>query len=118
MIHEPAGRDWRRAAACATPGIDPEIFYPIDTGPAGAQAAARAKQVCAGCPVQRECLADVMATEDPAERWGVTGGLSANERTALHIAQRRPALLLVGAPGTQLGLFGLTTDDSARKGAA
>jgi hypothetical protein len=116
MIHEPSGRGWRTAALCAQ--TDPEIFYPIDTGPAGAAAVARAKTVCAGCPVRAECLADVMATEDPAERWGVTGGLSAAERTALHLARRRPAPALVVAPGTQLGLFDLTNDGSARKGAA
>ncbi|MFC5993641.1 WhiB family transcriptional regulator [Pseudonocardia hispaniensis] len=115
MIHESSGRGWR--AACATPGIDPEIFYPIDTGPAGAQAVARAKQVCAGCRVRAECLADVMASEDPAERWGVTGGLSADERSALFARDRHPAPVLVPAAGVQLGLFDLT-NTTARRGAA
>lgn len=91
MIVEPAGRDWRAVAVCASPGTDPEIFYPIDTGPAGELAVARAKRVCAACPVRVECLADVMAAEDPAERWGITGGLSADERTALYFAEHRPA---------------------------
>lgn len=113
MIHEPAGRDWRSTAVCAAPGIDPELFYPIDTGPAGATAVVRAKQVCADCPVRAECLADVMSVEDPAERWGVTGGLSAEERSALYLREHRPmpapavAAVLVLVPGVQLDLFDL-----------
>lgn len=115
MIHEPAGRDWRTAAICAQ--VDAELFYPLDTGAAGDLAVARAKAVCAGCPVRAECLADVMATEDPAERWGVTGGLSPDERTALDLAHRTPVPVLVLGPGVQLGLFDLT-DNPTRMGAA
>lgn len=113
MIREAAGRDWRAAAVCAAAGTDPELFYPIDTGPAGELALARAKRVCAGCPVRAQCLADAMALEDPAERWGVIGGLSAPDRTALHLNEHRPtpapvpAGVLVLTPGVQLDLFDL-----------
>lgn len=116
MIAEASGRDWRVAAACAAPGIDPEVFFPIDSGPAGELAVARAKALCASCPVRAECLADVMAVEDPAERWGVTGGLSPVERAALFERDRHPAPVLVLAPGVQLDLFDL--DPQTRKGAA
>lgn len=103
-------RNWRASAVCAQVD-DPEQFFPIDTGPAGAAAVACAKKVCASCPVRTECLTDVMASEDPAERWGVVGGLSAQDRTALHLNQRQPAPLVALVPtasGVQLGLFDLT----------
>lgn len=73
-------RDWRRRAQCAS--NDPEIFFPIDTD--RADLAAPALAVCGPCPVRAACLADVMATEDPARRWGITGGTTPADRTALH----------------------------------
>lgn len=84
----PAVRDWRRAAACAA--VDPETFYPLDLDPTG-PAVAAARRVCAGCPVRAECLADVMAGEDPARRWGVTAGLTADERAVLYATRRAVA---------------------------
>ena len=74
-----------------------------------------------------ECLADVMDSEDPVERFGVCGGLSADERTQLFARDREPATrVALGIPipvpvmaGVQLGLFDLThTDTTSRKGAA
>jgi WhiB family redox-sensing transcriptional regulator len=81
-----AGSYWRDDAACA--GRDPELFYALGTGPHISTQVRQAKQICAGCPVRQQCLADVMATEDPAQRWGVTGGLSAAERSALFVTRR------------------------------
>src|SRR5574341_437448 len=43
--------DWWQAGACR--GMDPELFFPADGDNAGA---ARAKRVCAACPVRSECL--------------------------------------------------------------
>ena len=77
---------WRERAACS--GSDPELFYPVGTGAPLVAQTSRAKQVCAGCPVRALCLADVMASEDPASRWGVTGGLSPVERSELFAARR------------------------------
>ena len=84
------GRDWRLHAACASASVDPEIFYPIDPDPTGSPVTA-ARQVCSGCPVQPACLRDVMAGEDPARRWGITAGLTADERADLYGARRRTA---------------------------
>lgn len=70
--------DWHADAACAQ--IGPELFVPDQ--PTREQTAA-AKQVCATCPVRAECLADVLAWEQPAYRHGVVGGLTANERRRL-----------------------------------
>jgi hypothetical protein len=65
--HAPAG--WRRAA-CAAPGVDPELFFPA---PGQHGKAARAKRVCARCPVRTACLADALATGD---EFGIRGGLA------------------------------------------
>jgi hypothetical protein len=82
----PGSTRWRRDAACV--GRDPELFYPVEEDPRQHARINRAKRVCAGCPVRGVCLADVMASEDPSLRWGVTGGLSPAERSALFEARR------------------------------
>ncbi|KFU75444.1 transcription factor WhiB [Amycolatopsis lurida] len=62
-------------AACR--GEDPELFFPVtETGP-GARQAARAKAVCARCPVTSACLA--YAVENGLAH-GVFGGLTGSER--------------------------------------
>ena len=51
------------ALACST---NPDLFFaesPLDV--------ARAKELCASCPVRAACLADAL---DRAEPWGVWGG--------------------------------------------
>src|SRR4051812_8280216 len=45
----------------------------------------RAKQLCAGCPVRTECLAEALDNEI---EWGVWGGMTERERRAL--LRRRP----------------------------
>lgn len=77
--------DWRRAAVCAQ--VDPELFYPVDETPRS-PAITGALRVCAGCPVRAICLADTMASEDPARRWGVIGGTTPAQRTLLFAASR------------------------------
>jgi hypothetical protein len=77
---------WRESAACR--GVDPEVFYPVGTGPRLAEELAAAKAVCAGCPVRAVCLADVMAIEDPGLRWGVVGGLAPAERARVFAEHR------------------------------
>ena len=69
--------DWTSAAQCrqATPD---ELFV------RGA-AQNRAKQLCAGCPVRTECLAEALDNEI---EWGVWGGLTERERRA--VLRKRP----------------------------
>ncbi|HEX8001743.1 MAG TPA: WhiB family transcriptional regulator [Mycobacteriales bacterium] len=69
--------DWTTRAACRTNDPD-ELFV---------QGAAqnRAKQVCLGCPVRAECLADAL---DHRVEFGVWGGMTERERRAL--LRRRP----------------------------
>lgn len=85
MTTTTTSRDWRQDAECAD--VDPEIFYPLDLDPTG-PAVTTARRICAGCPVRSTCLSDVMTGEDPARRWGVTAGLTPDERTALFLLRR------------------------------
>ena len=47
----------------------------------------RAKQLCAGCPVKTECLAEAL---DNQIEWGVWGGMTERERRALLRKRRQP----------------------------
>jgi hypothetical protein len=73
---------WRRAAACASPEVDGEVFFPPE-GWAADLAVAAAQRVCATCPVRVVCLADALDWEDPNQRHGVLGGLTPAERSRL-----------------------------------
>lgn len=65
-------------AACRSE--DPELFFPVtETGP-GARQAAKAKAVCARCPVSSACL-DYAVKNGLAD--GVFGGLTGSERRRL-----------------------------------
>jgi WhiB family transcriptional regulator, redox-sensing transcriptional regulator len=64
---------WIDRAACVT--ADPAIFFPE-----GHESDAEAKQVCAGCPVRDRCRDYALAAR---EEFGVWGGLSEDERTAI-----------------------------------
>ena len=69
--------DWAGKALCNQTRPD-ELFV------RGA-AQNRAKQMCAGCPVRTECLAEAL---DNQIEWGVWGGMTERERRAL--LRRRP----------------------------
>lgn len=65
------GSDWRSRAVCGD--VDPDIFFPPTyNGPE----VARAKAVCAGCPVHLRCLDEALQRMPE----GIAGGLSAAER--------------------------------------
>ena len=68
---------WITQASCRTTNPD-ELFV---------QGAAqnRAKQLCMGCPVRTECLADAL---DNRVEFGVWGGMTERERRAL--LRKRP----------------------------
>ena len=48
----------------------------------------RAKQMCAGCPVRTECLAEAL---DNQIEWGVWGGMTERERRA--VLRKRPNVI-------------------------
>lgn len=80
--------DWRHSAACRE--IDPDLFI----GPDGegdwarARREAKAKRVCAACPVSDACLD--LATRTRSE--GVWGGLNDDERRNLRRNRRTAPL--------------------------
>jgi WhiB family redox-sensing transcriptional regulator len=82
---------WMLDALCRQIGGD-EIFFP-DPGQSGSEA----KSVCVVCPVRADCLSFAMRAESGlyghSSRWGVYGGLSANERCILAAKGWKP-----GAP--------------------
>lgn len=69
--------DWQMQGACR--GMDSAFFFHPEgeRGPARAGREARAKQVCAGCPVLEECRRHALVVHEP---YGVWGGLSESER--------------------------------------
>jgi WhiB family transcriptional regulator, redox-sensing transcriptional regulator len=78
--------DWRHRAACLDE--DPELFFPVsDVGP-GAEQVARAKSVCASCPVRAECLDYAV---DNGLEYGIFGGTTERERRNLARRHRERA---------------------------
>jgi WhiB family transcriptional regulator, redox-sensing transcriptional regulator len=71
----PQAESWRANAACR--GMDTDLFYPEGRGRALRLREQIAKQVCADCPVTRECRQ--FATQYP-ERYGIWGGRTEGER--------------------------------------
>lgn len=68
--------DWQSLAACRR--ADPSLFFAGDAERAGARRRREeaALAVCAGCPVQLECLAHAVQVHEP---YGLWGGLSEGE---------------------------------------
>jgi WhiB family redox-sensing transcriptional regulator len=69
--------NWANEAACRS--LSPDALF------VRGAAQNRAKQVCMGCPVRTECLAEAL---DNQMEWGVWGGMTERERRAL--LRRRP----------------------------
>jgi WhiB family transcriptional regulator, redox-sensing transcriptional regulator len=78
---------WQTEAACLP--ADPDLFFPISaTGPAEKQIA-RAKRICAGCAVRRECLEFALAHD---QMYGIWGGTTPDERRRVRRRRRRAAV--------------------------
>lgn len=73
----PRAKHWTDRAACADDHADPEIFYPVGQGPQALNDQAKARAVCARCPVQPECLHHALTAP---EEHGIWGGLDEVER--------------------------------------
>ena len=72
---------WRIDAACADK--DPDMFFP-----GRGEATAPAKKVCAGCPVQAECLEHALTHRDA---FGIWAGTSERERRVMRRVYRKGA---------------------------
>ena len=80
--------DWQLSGACR--GEDPRLFFHPE-GERGEVREARqkaAKAICAGCPVLAECRSHALAVREP---YGIWGGLSEDERAAIHRRQKLAA---------------------------
>jgi WhiB family transcriptional regulator, redox-sensing transcriptional regulator len=77
------GTAWRALAACR--GSDPELFFPVSKTGLARVEAQRAKAICAGCPVRRQCLDFAL---DTGQTYGIWGGCDEDELRLLH-RQRR-----------------------------
>lgn len=71
----PIGSNWQANAPC---NADPDLFFPDPSTPD--EDIARAKQICAGCPVRAMCLEDAFRRGD---RDAICGGLTYAERDQL-----------------------------------
>ena len=77
---------WQERAACREE--DPELFFPIGTRDISSVQAAKAKRVCARCPVSGECLDEALRDRI---RYGVWGGKTEQEREKLLRRRKRGA---------------------------
>lgn len=74
---------WQEDAACRELGSR-LFFHPVgERGPESEERDAAAKEVCARCPVRRECLRHALEVQEP---FGIWGGLTEQERRRLHAA--------------------------------
>lgn len=71
--------EWKRAALCADPAYKDVNFF-LERG----ESSKAAKQVCAECDVQEECL---NYAEDNNERFGIWGGKSRRKRQKINQGQ-------------------------------
>ena len=81
--------DWQLEGLCR--GVDSSFFFHPDgeRGPARANREARAKAMCARCPVLQQCRTHALAVQEP---YGIWGGMSETEReSAVRTANRRIA---------------------------
>lgn len=82
--------EFPKDAACADE--DPELFFPVGTprAPLYEREVAKAKAVCARCPVRLECLRFAL---DNGLTDGIFGGVTEHERAVLHrdLPARAPA---------------------------
>ena len=78
--------DWRSAGSCLT--ADPDLFFPISSAGPAEQQIARAKVICAGCGVRRECLEFALAQ---GQVYGIWGGTTSEDRQRDRRRRRRAA---------------------------
>lgn len=83
-----ADLEWRRNAACA--GRDPELFFPL---PQQQNMIKRAKNICARCPVRRQCLEFAIETRSDH---GIFGATLPEERRTIRYFGSNPVDMYLG----------------------
>lgn len=83
--------DWLHRASCRDE--DPEVFFPlgdnnsyVKDSAAYLKLAGEPKAICRACPVVSDCLEWALET---GQDYGISGGLTAYERRALHTPRPR-----------------------------
>ena len=74
-------RTWRDRAACRT--ADPDLFFPVSAASHAQADTARARAVCASCPVRSRCLDFALTTR---QAHGIWGGRTPEERSSMMTA--------------------------------
>jgi WhiB family transcriptional regulator, redox-sensing transcriptional regulator len=82
---ESAG-SWRFAGACRA--ADPELFFPVPGTRRADTQIARAKAICSGCAVRRECLEFALSQN---QIYGIWGGTTLEDRKRVRRRRRRRA---------------------------
>lgn len=85
---------WADEAACRGYALA-DFFTESKTG------IARAKRICAPCPVRERCLSEALGAED-SSRYGISGGLTPEERTDL-VKGNGPAVTVPLPPPPKTG---------------
>lgn len=77
--------DWQFQGACR--GEDPEAFFHPEgeRGPSRAAREAKAKAICATCPVIQQCAAHALSVREP---YGIWGGMSEDDREEIYARQK------------------------------
>ena len=78
--------NWRTAAACLM--ADPDLFFPISPAGPSERQIARAKAICARCPVRPECLEFALSQ---GLAYGIWGGTTPEDRQRDRRRKRRAA---------------------------
>ena len=86
MTATESAQNWRSAAACRS--ADPDLFFPITAAGPAVRQIERAKTICAGCGVRRECLEFALAHD---QNYGIWGGTTADDRQRDRRRRRRAA---------------------------
>ena len=77
--------EWQFQGLCR--GEDPEAFFFPDgeRGQARAKREARAKAICAACPVLQQCATHALTVREP---YGIWGGMSEDDRERVYARTR------------------------------
>ena len=94
---QPPVGPWADDAACK--GVDPDLFFPEQTGPGGD--GAKAKAICATCSQVGPCLEYALVNR---ERYGVWGGTTERERRAIRKTWIRKQAALAHRPMSTRGV--------------
>jgi WhiB family redox-sensing transcriptional regulator len=86
MTETQSAINWRAEGACLT--ADPDLFFPISPAGPGEMQITRAKSICAGCEVQRQCLEFALAHD---QVYGIWGGTTPEDRQRERRRKRRAA---------------------------